>query len=120
MNTYAITILNQTFIGDQPEPFFDVVTFLAELSENQTQDIVYLKKLATETQLMPNYDDGSGQMVTEKVAKILDVYELIDEVQFEGNPEVNSRQIVPAKPMDLDQFLATFYSDYVYEDDFKD
>lgn len=120
MHTYAITVLNQTFVGEQPEPFFDVVTFLANLDETQIQDVASLKKLATDTQLMPSYDDGMGQMVTEKVAKILDVYELIDEVQFEGNPEVNSRQIVPAKPMDLTQFLATFYSDYVYEDDFKD
>lgn len=116
MNNYAITILNQTFVGENAEPFFDVVTFLAPLSEVDANDVARLKALATQTQLTPAYDDGTGMMVTEKVMKILDVYELIDEVTFEGHPEVNSRQIVPAKPMTLEQFITAFYSDYVFED----
>lgn len=119
MKKYAITVVNQTFVGSKAEPFFDVVTFLAKLNEENVTDIDGLKKLATDTQLTPVYEDVDGSIVSEKVMKILDVYELIDELDFQDNPEVNSRQIVPEKPMDLDRFIATFYSDYVYEDDME-
>lgn len=118
MENYAITVLNQTFIDDQAEPFFDVVTFLARLENEQSSDIKFLHDLATSL-LTPNYENFENAIVSERVMKILDVYELIDEVTFEGNPEVNSRQIVPSQPMDLDQFIATFYSDYVFEDDMQ-
>lgn len=119
MENYAITVVNQTFVGNVAEPFFDVVTFLATLDQTATADVVGLKKLAAETQLTPAYNDGMGNIVTEKVMKVLDVYELIDDINFTGNPEVNSRQIVPAKAMDLAEFITTFYSDYVFEDDMQ-
>lgn len=119
MENYAITIVNQTFVGNSAEPFFDVVTFLAALNQTAAADVAGLKKLAAETQLTPAYDDGMGNIVTEKVMKVLDVYELIDEITFTGNPEVNSRQIVPTKPMNLNEFITTFYSDYVFEDDMQ-
>jgi hypothetical protein len=116
MSAHAITIVNQSFIGNEPEPFFDVITFLADLDEEQAADVTYLRQLAETTQLSPEYEDETGEIAHDIVAKVLDVYELLDEVSFEGNPEVNSRQILPAKPMNLEQFIDTFYSDYVLED----
>ncbi|QBO35339.1 hypothetical protein EQG49_02100 [Periweissella cryptocerci] len=115
MSTHAVTIVTQSMVGNEPEPFFDVITFLADLDETQAEDVAYLRELAEKTQLSPAYEED-GQKVYDVVGKVIDVYELIDEITFTGNPEVNSRQILPAKPMNLEQFIETYYSDYVLED----
>lgn len=115
MSTHAVTIVTQSMVGTEPEPFFDVITFLAELNAEQAEDVVYLRQLAEATQLSPAYEEA-GEKVYDVVGKVIDVYELVDEISFEGNPEVNSRQILPAKPMNLEQFIETYYSDYVLED----
>lgn len=118
MNTYAITTVNQTFVNEKPEPFFDVVTFLAKLQVGQSEDVTFLKDLASKTQITPEYLIAEENVV-EKVMKVIDIYELIDDVTFGDDefPEVNSRQIVPTKSMELEEFLRMYFSDFVLEDE---
>lgn len=118
MNVYAITIVNQTFIDETSEPFFDVITFLAKLTNTQSQDVHFLKELATRTQITPAYSIGNERVI-EKVMKVIDIYELVDQISFGDDeyPEVNSRQIVPPKAIKLDEFLSTYFGDFVLEDE---
>lgn len=116
INNFSISFLQQAFdaVTDLPLNHFEHIIVLHKFPKEISKEKI-IETIKEKNYLEP-YETAYGDHIYWKTVKILDVYELIDDITFENNAEVYSRHFIEDK-LDLNEILEKYFSDLVWEDD---
>lgn len=111
---HSISILTQSFNvqDDSPRNRFEHLILLYHFTEDVSKD--ELIKIIKKDNFLDPYETADGSHVYWKVVKIIDVFELISEINFDTPVEVYSRHFTDE--VNIDEIIKRYFSDFVWED----
>lgn len=117
----SVVVLKEGFVDQQlpqEQPLFEESIYLFELDPTAYPKAELASRIreAVAAVEVP-YKNQAGELIEWRVFKIIDIFENIYNLQVTESPtEVYSRNFNPEKGLNRKNILATFYSDYVWEE----
>ena len=122
-HVYSIVLLKEAIIKNpvvtKDHKLFEESLILISISENLLRDkekfLIFIRNLVQNNEEI--YPNEFGEMVIWKLAKIIDVFEISEDIEFSlPFQEVYSRFLEMPANASIDDVVNKFYSDYVWED----
>lgn len=123
-HVYSIVLLKEAIIKNpvvtKDHKLFEERLILISISENLLRDkekfLIFIRNLVQNNEEI--YPNEFGEMVIWKLAKIIDVFEISEDIEFSlPFQEVYSRFLEMPANASIDDVVNKFYSDYVWEID---
>lgn len=111
---FSVSFLTQSFNvhDDSPRESFEHLIALYNFTEEVSQE--ELIEVVKQQNYMSPYETADGSFVYVKVIKVIDIFEIFSDVQFEKNAEVYSRFFINEGTSE--DILRRYFSDFILED----